>query len=76
MTATPEPAALQDLCVRLNGAGIAYMPTGSLAMRFYARSRMTRDVKLLLDARLDRAYLDRWVAQVGLDECLREVRDE
>lgn len=182
MTATSELAALQDLCVRLDGAGIAYMLTGSLAMSFYARPRMTRDVdlvvaleagdvarltaalgtdyhadadaidaaykggrpwnivhlpslvkidliprkgsayrigefarrcqvelagialwivsiedlilskllwsresrseqqrrdvKLLLDAPLDRAYLDRWVAQLGLDECLREVRDE
>ena len=76
MTATSELAALLDLCVRLDGAGIAYMLTGSLAISFYARSRMTRDVKLLLDARLDRVYLDRWVAQLGLDACLREVRDE
>jgi hypothetical protein len=48
MTATSELAALQDLCIRLDGAGIAYMLTGSLAMSFYARPRMTRDVDLVL----------------------------
>ena len=48
MTAPSELAALQDLCGRLDGAGIAYMLTGSLAMSFYARPRMTRDVDLVV----------------------------
>ncbi len=48
MTATPELVALQDVCTRLDGAGIAYMLTGSLAMSFYARPRMTRDVDLVV----------------------------
>jgi hypothetical protein len=48
MTTTPELDALQDLCARLDGAGIAYMLTGSLAMSYYARPRMTRDVDLVI----------------------------
>ncbi|MBI3372778.1 MAG: hypothetical protein HY017_13615 [Betaproteobacteria bacterium] len=48
MTITPELAALQDLCTRLDGAGIAYMLTGSLAMSYYARPRMTRDIDLVV----------------------------
>ena len=48
MTTTPELAALQDLCARLESARIAYMLTGSLAMSFYARPRMTRDVDLVV----------------------------
>ncbi len=37
MTPTPELLALSDVCTRLDGAGIAYMLTGSLAMSYYAR---------------------------------------
>ncbi|MBI2318240.1 MAG: hypothetical protein HYY28_01685 [Betaproteobacteria bacterium] len=48
MTTTPELSALQDLCTRLDGAGIAYMLTGSLAMSHYARPRMTRDIDLVV----------------------------
>jgi predicted nucleotidyltransferase len=48
MTTTSELDALQDLCARFDGAGIAYMLTGSLAMSYYARPRMTRDVDLVI----------------------------
>jgi len=48
MTPTPELLALRDLCARLDAAGIAYMLTGSLAMSFYARPRMTRDIDLVV----------------------------
>lgn len=48
MTPTPELAALRDVCARLDGAGVAYMLTGSLAMSFYARPRMTRDIDLVV----------------------------
>ena len=48
MSATPELLALRDVCARLDGAGIAYMLTGSLAMSFYARPRMTRDIDLVI----------------------------
>src|SRR2546425_1527681 len=45
---TPELRALQDLCARLDAAGIAYMLTGSLAMSYYARPRMTRDIDVVV----------------------------
>jgi hypothetical protein len=48
MTTTPELLALQDLSARFEGAGIAYMLTGSLAMSYYARPRMTRDIDLVV----------------------------
>ena len=48
MTQTPELHALGDVCARLEGAGIAYMLTGSLAMSYYARPRMTRDIDLVI----------------------------
>jgi len=54
---TPELRALQDLCARLDRAGIAYMLTGSLAMSYYARPRMTRDIDVV----------------VGLDEAAAET---
>jgi len=49
VTTTPELLALQDVCARLDGAGIAYMLTGSLAMSYYARPRMTRDIDLVVE---------------------------
>ena len=48
MSTTPELSALQDLCVRLENAAVAYMLTGSLAMSYYARPRMTRDIDLVV----------------------------
>lgn len=48
MSQTPELLALGDVCGRLDRAGIAYMLTGSLAMSYYARPRMTRDVDLVI----------------------------
>lgn len=48
MIPTPELLALRDVCTRLDGAGIAYMLTGSLAMSYYARPRMTRDIDLVV----------------------------
>jgi len=45
---TPELRALQDLCARLDGAFVAYMLTGSLAMSYYARPRMTRDIDIVV----------------------------
>lgn len=48
MPETPELLALRDVCARLDGAGVAYMLTGSLAMSYYARPRMTRDIDLVV----------------------------
>jgi len=65
MPDTPELAALQDLCARLEKAGIAYMLTGSLAMSYYARPRMTRDVDLVVA--LDSGALERLADALGAD---------
>lgn len=51
---TPELFALGDVCARLDRGGIAYMLTGSLAMSFYARPRMTRDIDLVIVLEADR----------------------
>ncbi len=78
MTTTPELLALQDVCRRLDDAGIAYMLTGSLAMSYYARPRMTRDIDLViaLDAPLDRGYLQDWADRLGLRGLLAEAGHE
>ena len=52
---TPELLALQDSCKRLEAAGVAYMLTGSLAMAYYARPRMTRDIDLVVALEADAA---------------------
>ena len=65
MTPTPELLALRDVCARLDGAGIAYMLTGSLAMSFYARPRMTRDIDLVVA--LEAAQAEQLAAALGTD---------
>jgi len=65
MTPTPELLALRDVCARLDGAGIAYMLTGSLAMSFYARPRMTRDIDLVIA--LEAAQAERLIGALGAD---------
>ena len=39
---------VRDVSVRLESARIEYMLTGSMAMNYYARPRMTRDIDLVL----------------------------
>lgn len=65
MTPTPELLALRDVCARLDGAGIAYMLTGSLAMSFYARPRMTRDIDLVVA--LEVVQVPQLIAALGAD---------
>jgi predicted nucleotidyltransferase len=65
MTPTPELLALRDVCARLDNAGIAYMLTGSLAMSFYARPRMTRDIDLVVA--LEAAKVEELSGTLGAD---------
>jgi hypothetical protein len=44
-----ELEVLQDTVARLEGAGIAYMLTGSVALSYYAEPRMTGDVDLVVE---------------------------
>lgn len=39
---------VRDVSLRLDGAGIGYMLTGSMAMNYYAQPRMTRDIDLVV----------------------------
>ena len=77
-----ELEVLQDVTGRLEGAGIAYMLTGSMAMNYYAEPRMTRDIDLVAalqpgdaarlrelfgrDYYLPAADLDRALASAGM----------
>jgi len=65
MAPTPELLALCDVCARLENAGIAYMLTGSLAMSYYARPRMTRDIDLVVA--LEAADAERLTGALGAD---------
>jgi len=65
MPATPELLALRDVCARLESAGIAYMLTGSLAMSYYARPRMTRDIDLVVS--LESAKAEQLTVALGAD---------
>ena len=47
-----ELEVLQDVVARLEGAGIAYMLTGSIALSYYAQPRMTRDISTSSCARM------------------------
>jgi hypothetical protein len=44
-----ELEVLFDVVTRLEGAGIAYMLTGSVAMSVYAEPRMTRDIDIVVE---------------------------
>jgi hypothetical protein len=39
---------VRDVSARLEGGGLAYMLTGSMAMNYYAQPRMTRDIDLVV----------------------------
>jgi len=42
---------VRDVSSRLDGAGIAYMLTGSMALNYYASPRMTRDIDIVVALR-------------------------
>lgn len=74
-----ELDVLRDVCARLEGAGIEYMLTGSLAMNYYATPRMTRDVDLVVAAEATDAEKfvglfapDYYVPEVGLAQTIRD----
>ncbi len=62
---TPELLALRDVCLRLDGVGITYMLTGSLAASYYARPRMTRDIDLVVA--LGAVDTERLIGALGAD---------
>ncbi len=44
-----ELEVLRLVADRLDGAGIRYMVTGSMAMNYYAQPRMTRDIDVVIE---------------------------
>jgi hypothetical protein len=54
-----ELDVLRDVSQRLEGAGIAFMLTGSVAMNHYAQPRMTRDIDLVVA--LDQTHTEAFV---------------
>lgn len=44
-----ELEVLKLVASRLDGAGIAYMVSGSMAMNYYAQPRMTRDIDIVVE---------------------------
>ncbi|HKG92935.1 MAG TPA: hypothetical protein VKA84_13615 [Gemmatimonadaceae bacterium] len=72
-----ELDVLRDVSSRLDGAGIAYMLTGSMAMNFYALPRMTRDIDFVVAVRAGDADRlvelfepDYYVAREAVDEAI------
>jgi hypothetical protein len=57
---SPEEEALRAVVARLDGLGIAYMVTGSLASTHHGRPRTTQDVDVVIDP--DAEALSRLVA--------------
>jgi len=44
-----ESDIIKEIAKRLDGAGILYMFTGSIATNFYAMPRMTRDIDIVIE---------------------------
>ncbi len=71
---------VRDVSERLEGAGIAYMLTGSMAMNYFAQPRMTRDIDVVValpDEAIDRivtAFTPDY--HVPLDAIRQAVRDK
>ena len=85
MTTTPALDAPRDVCARLDYAGIAGVPLWIVSiedlilsklewMRESGSEQQRRDVRLLLEATLDQAYLTPWAIRLRLDALLDEVR--
>jgi len=62
-----ELDVLRDVSQRLESAGIAFMLTGSVAMNYYARPRMTRDIDLALASAQADSFLRLFVADYYVD---------
>jgi len=55
-----ELEILKDVAEKLDGAGIPYMISGSVAMNYYAEPRMTRDIDVVVT--LEKSGVDRFVS--------------
>lgn len=71
-----ELAVLKEVAEKLNGAGIPYMVSGSVAMSFHAQPRMTRDIDIVivLDAGNIQNFINIFKGEFYLDE--ETIREE
>ncbi len=53
MRPTSESDVIKEVAKRLEAAGIGYMITGSVAANFYTIPRMTRDVDIVVELRVE-----------------------
>ena len=60
-----ELDVLRDISRRFDGAGLAYMLTGSMALNYYTQPRMTRDIDMVIVASLD--TIDAFIRMVSPD---------
>ena len=51
-----ELEVLKIVTERLNKANISYMITGSIAMNYYTVPRMTRDIDIVIELKIENAY--------------------
>lgn len=74
-----ELDVLKSVTAQLEGAGISYMVTGSMAANFYAVPRMTRDIDLVIELSeqdVDRVtHLFQQEYYIDRDRVQRAVRD-
>ena len=73
-----ELDVLRDVSQRLEGAGIAFMLTGSMAMNYYAQPRMTRDIDLVVELEVNEVekvvrlfHPDYYVSREAVAESIR-----
>ena len=68
--------------IELDGVSLCIVSVEDLILSKLEWSRESRseqqrrDIGLLLDAPLDRAYLDEWAARLDLDGLLKEIENE
>ncbi|MBI5775507.1 MAG: hypothetical protein HZA89_17440 [Verrucomicrobia bacterium] len=70
-----ELDVVRDISRRFDGAGIAFMLTGSMAMNYYAQPRMTRDIDVVVAltakdiAAVVAAFAPDYYADAAMIEC-------
>jgi hypothetical protein len=70
---TEELDVLRIISERLRAADFPFMLTGSFALGYYGKPRMTRDLDPLIDESVDWSYLKDWAAKLGVAAKLEEL---
>lgn len=71
-----EPDVLKIISEWLEAGRVPFMLTGSFALGYYGKPRMTRDLDFvvsLLDESVDWAYLKEWAPKLGVGMMLEEI---